>query len=178
MHTWMKLGNLHRTMAILLTAWFFSACLENGGTCTNACRFMLDCRETRINRTLAPEEKRVELHDCRLQCRNGLYAGIWTEEYTDCVTASKGNCEAIDACPAASGLPEEAWGYVGYDTDYSWEDLLEGDFNGDPAELPSDVSDCVLLACYSDDLYCYDEFGERTRRVESCPNGCSEGRCY
>ena len=174
METMTRLGNIHRSMAILLTAWAASACLESGGTCTNACRFMLECRETRIDRELAPEEKRVELHDCRLQCRNGFYAGIWTDAYTDCVTASKGDCEVIDACPAASGLPEDLWGYVGYDTDYSWEDFLEGD----PGDTSYDNSDCVLLACYTDDLYCYDESGDRTRRVEACPNGCSDGRCY
>ncbi len=170
----MSFGSLHRFVAILLTAWLVAACLENGGTCTNACRFMLDCRESRINRALAPEEKRVELHDCRLQCRNGFYVGIWTEEYTDCVTASEGDCEAIDACPAVAGLPEEAWGYVGYDTDYSWEDLIEGDTES----IPYEDSDCVLVACYSDDLYCYDASGNRSRRAESCPNGCSDGSCY
>jgi len=54
---------------------------------------------------------------------------------------------------------------------------------GEPYPVPEDggyddsSNDCARTGCYQDNVWCFDQFGERTGLQFSCSQGCKDGKC-
>ena len=153
----MKSNNLRLLPLICLTAHLVTACLESGGACTNACRAIVDCESETL--ALSPADKRVRLHECRIQCRDQF----WSVDYADCLSSSQGDCVEIEACPFSSEIPDEYLERYGDDT-------------GDSGDEPCNI-DCFERRCYLGNLYCYDNCGNPSHIYQYCDSGCTGNRC-